>query len=139
MGDADLYAQALAGKGEYWDNFIANRLLQHDEIPGSVDFRIFFTQFSYKHNWGPPCLGPIAINFREREIKYILQRASGTPGMRVLDLGCGAGWLSLEMARQDAHVTAVDISPTNLALGRYMVETNARNFPFLYQKFAGLS
>lgn len=138
-GHADKhYAQSLAGEGGYWDNFIANRLLKHDEIPGSVDFRIFFTQFSYKHNWGPPCLGPIAINFREREIRYIIKQATQRPRMKVLDLGCGAGWLSLELARQGAHVTAVDISPTNLALGRYMVETNARNFPFLYQKFAGL-
>ena len=55
----------------------------------------------------------------------------------MLDLGCGSGWLSLELARRSANVTAVDISPTNLALGRYMVENNTRNFPFLYQKFAG--
>src|SRR5438046_2024291 len=132
------YAQQLWEEGEYWDNYIADRLIQHNEIPGSVDFRIFCTQFSYKHNWGPPCLGPIVINFREREIRYILQQAARRPRMRVLDLGCGAGWLSLELARQGAHVTAVDISHTNLALGRHMVETNARNFPFLYQRFAGL-
>jgi len=132
------YSRDLAGEGEYWDNFIADRLLNHDEIPGSVDFRIFFTQFSRKHNWGPPCLGPVAINFREREVRYVLIHAARRPGMRVLDLGCGAGWLSLELARQGAHITAVDISKTNLALGRYMVENNARNFPYLYQRFAGL-
>src|SRR6478672_739430 len=127
------YAQALEDEAQYWGGFIANRLLEHTEIPGSVDFRLFFTQFSFKHGWGLPCLGPIAINFREREIRYILTQAVRRPGMRVLDLGCGAGWLSLELARQGAHVTAVDISPTNLALGRYMVETNGRNFSFLYQ------
>lgn len=133
----DPYAQALAGEAEYWDNFIAQRLAL-GEIPGSVDFRLFFTQFSYKHHWGPPCLGPLTTNFREKEINYILRHAVPHPGTRVLDLGCGAGWLSLELARQGAFVTAIDISPTNLALGRYMVETNPRNFPFLYQRFAGL-
>jgi 2-polyprenyl-3-methyl-5-hydroxy-6-metoxy-1,4-benzoquinol methylase len=138
-GDSDHgYSESLAGEGEHWGNFIAKRLLEHNEIPGSVDFRLFFTQYSYRHEWGPPCLGPIVINFREREIRYLLAEATRVPGARVLDLGCGAGWLSLELARQGAHVTALDISQTNLALGRHMVETNPRNFPFLYQKFAGL-
>ncbi len=132
------YSESLAGEGEHWGNFIAKRLIEHNEIPGSVDFRLFFTQYSYRHKWGPPCLGPIAINFREREIRYLLTEATRVPGSHVLDLGCGAGWLSLELARQGAHVTALDISQTNLALGRHMVETNARNFPFLYRKFAGL-
>jgi len=132
------YARDLAEEGQFWTNFIADRLLRHDEIPGSVDFRIFFTEYSYKHNWGPPCLGPIAINFREREIRYILEQATKVPGARVLDLGCGSGWLSLELARQGAHVTALDISRTNLVIARHMANTNARNFPFLYQKFAGL-
>src|SRR5205823_3312361 len=88
--------------------------------------------------WRPFSLGPQLVNFRMREIRYVLATAAPRPGMRVLDLGCGAGWLSLELARRGAHVTALDISPTNLAIGRYMVETNERNFPFLYQRFAGL-
>jgi 2-polyprenyl-3-methyl-5-hydroxy-6-metoxy-1,4-benzoquinol methylase len=139
LSDPDPYYQeSLAGEGEYWDNYIAGRLLHHDEIPGSVDFRIFFSQYSRKHHWGPPCLGPIAINFRESEIRYVLTQATSVPAARVLDLGCGAGWLSLELARQGAHVTAVDISHSNLAIARHMATTNARNFPFLYQKFAGL-
>ena len=131
------YDQALAGEGEYWDNFIAERLLR-GEMPGSIDWRINFTQFRYNHKWLPLCLGPFGINFRMREIHYLLTQAGARAGMRVLDLGCGAGWLSLELARQGAHVTALDISPTNLAIGRHMAATNARNFPFLYQGFAGL-
>jgi SAM-dependent methyltransferase len=135
---ASKYAESLAGEGEYWDNFIAQLLIKDGQIPGSVDFRLFFTQYSSQHNWGPPCLGPISINFREREIRNVLTQATRVPGARVLDLGCGAGWLSLELARQGAHVTAVDISHSNLSIARHMAATNARNFPFLYQKFAGL-
>jgi len=78
------YSESLAGEGEHWGNFIAKRLLEHNEIPGSVDFRLFFTQYSYKHEWGPPCLGPIAINFREQEIRYVLPEATRVPSVRTL-------------------------------------------------------
>lgn len=136
--DDELYTQALAGEGEFWDNFVARRLLR-GELPGSIDWRLTFSQFRMEHNWGPFCLGFPGLNFRMREINYLLRRATHRSGMRVLDLGCGAGWLSLELARLGAYVTALDISPANLALGRYMAETNARNFPYLYQGFAGIS
>ncbi|MFO1394577.1 MAG: magnesium protoporphyrin IX methyltransferase [Steroidobacteraceae bacterium] len=37
-------------------------------------------------------------------------------GRRVLDAGCGAGQLAIELARRGAHVVAVDLSPTLVAL-----------------------
>jgi magnesium-protoporphyrin O-methyltransferase len=37
-------------------------------------------------------------------------------GARVLDAGCGTGAAALELARRGAHVTAVDLSPTLVAL-----------------------
>lgn len=134
---ASEYRQALAGEGVFWDNFVAERLLR-GEIPGSLDWRISLSQFRFKHGWRPFCLGPQGINSRLKEIRYLLDSATVRPGARILDLGCGAGWLSLELARLGAHVTALDISPTNLALGRHMAATNSRNFPFLYQQFVGL-
>lgn len=39
-------------------------------------------------------------------------------GARVLDAGCGTGALSVEAARRGAHVVAVDLSPTLIALAR---------------------
>ncbi len=131
------YLQAIAEEGQHWDSFTAQHILR-GHIPGSVDWRLAFTQFRFDHNWGPFCLGPAGINFRLREMHYILSVATQKPNMRVLDLGCGAGWLSLELARLGAHVTAMDISPLNLQIGQHMVQTNARNFPYLYQGFAGL-
>jgi SAM-dependent methyltransferase len=131
------YAKAVAGEADYWDAFVAQWLLR-GKMPGSIDFRIACTQHRYESDWLPFCLGIPGINFRMKEIRYILDTALSRPTPRILDLGCGAGWLSLELARLGAHVTGVDISPTNLAIGRYMVETNTRNFPYLYQNFAGL-
>ncbi len=39
-------------------------------------------------------------------------------GLRVLDAGCGTGALAVEAARRGAHVTAIDLSPTLVALAR---------------------
>jgi magnesium-protoporphyrin O-methyltransferase len=39
-------------------------------------------------------------------------------GARVLDAGCGPGTLAVELAGRGARVTAVDLSPTLVALGR---------------------
>ena len=39
-------------------------------------------------------------------------------GRRVLDAGCGTGALAVEAARRGAHVVAVDLSPTLVALAR---------------------
>jgi magnesium-protoporphyrin O-methyltransferase len=39
-------------------------------------------------------------------------------GLRVLDAGCGTGALAVEAARRGARVTAIDLSPTLIALAR---------------------
>lgn len=40
------------------------------------------------------------------------------PGDQILELGCGAGWQALEMARHGAHVLAIDIAEGALDIGR---------------------
>lgn len=39
-------------------------------------------------------------------------------GARVLDAGCGAGQMTVELARRGAHVVAVDISPSLIGIAR---------------------
>jgi magnesium-protoporphyrin O-methyltransferase len=39
-------------------------------------------------------------------------------GLRLLDAGCGTGALSIEAARRGAHVVAIDLSPTLVAVAR---------------------
>ena len=44
-------------------------------------------------------------------------------GRRVLDVGCGAGENAVAIARQGAHVIAIDVSTAQLALARRLAES----------------
>ncbi len=48
-------------------------------------------------------------------LEAIVSHIDLKPGMRVLDLGCGRGFLSIALALRGAHVTGVDISPRSVA------------------------
>ena len=55
--------------------------------------------------------------------KTLISTALAQKG-RVLDLGCGAGWLSLELARQGADVDAVEVSSQRIDIARYYLQNN---------------
>src|SRR2546428_12340802 len=40
------------------------------------------------------------------------------PGMAVLELGCGAGYFTKELARSGAEIVAIDVSPELLGIAR---------------------
>ncbi len=67
MADMD-YNEAIVGEGEYWDSFVAERVMR-GEIPGSIDWRLTFSQFRYNHDWRPFCVGAPGINFRMNEFQ----------------------------------------------------------------------
>jgi SAM-dependent methyltransferase len=48
----------------------------------------------------------------------LLDALGPVEGLRVLELGCGAGDLSLELLRRGARLTALDISPASVELTR---------------------
>lgn len=60
---------------------------------------------------------------RGRDKQELIQIASERGG-KILDLGCGSGWLSLELARRGARVVAIDISPERLQAARRFVQQN---------------
>ena len=58
---------------------------------------------------------------RERtpaEVDFVVDKLGLEPGARVLDLACGHGRHSLELARRGFRVTGVDYSPRSLELAR---------------------
>ena len=57
---------------------------------------------------------------RDKYISWVSKK----PGAKVLDLGCGSGWLALELARNGCHVEAYDISPKAIANAKRMLAEN---------------
>jgi magnesium-protoporphyrin O-methyltransferase len=50
-------------------------------------------------------------------------------GARLLDAGCGTGALAVEAARRGAHVLAIDLSPTLIALARQRAPSDLAGGP----------
>ena len=62
------------------------------------------------------------------------------PGTRVLDVGCGAGRLSLMCARDAAHVDGIDFEPKAVALAQTMAELcGIQNVSFLVESAENLA
>jgi len=77
----------------------------------------------YKSFWRDPqfirlYVGRIVTGYLE-----LLERYCG-PKQRILDVGCGSGYVSLELARHGHQVLAVDISEANIQIARQTLAEN---------------
>ncbi|MCD6669982.1 bifunctional 2-polyprenyl-6-hydroxyphenol methylase/3-demethylubiquinol 3-O-methyltransferase UbiG [Vibrio cholerae] len=60
-------------------------------------------------------------------LNYVLEKANGLFGKRVLDVGCGGGILSESMAREGAQVTGLDMGKEPLEVARlHALETGTK-------------
>jgi SAM-dependent methyltransferase len=58
----------------------------------------------------------------------VLAAVGVRPGMEVIDLCCGDGWFTLQIAKIARHVVAIDIDPNLLEVARHrLTETGATN------------
>ena len=83
---------------------------------------------------GPACYGSYAVKMRLRKIDETLE----LNGKRVLDLGCGNGCYTAELALRAACVCGVDIQISNLKAFRQSiprVQGVAENLPFASESF----
>ena len=102
---------------------------------------------AYGDRWYTAFDDPVALLRAENRVKFpwILKKlqAMGRDTRRILDVGCGGGFLSNELARHGHAVTGVDLSPESLRVAqrydttgtvRYDV-ANAYNLPYPDQSF----
>ncbi len=60
-----------------------------------------------------------------REVDFLLEELQVPPGARILDVGCGTGRHSIELARRRYRMTGVDLSAAMLAQARSKAEAAA--------------
>ncbi len=84
---------------------------------------------AYGERWYTAYDDPVALLRAENRVKFpwILKklRAMGPGGERILDVGCGGGFLSNELARHGYTVTGVDVSSESLSVARRHDETGS--------------
>jgi len=87
-------------------------------VQARIDKEVQHGQFLADHgageiwNWESPA-GRLRLARRVKMISSHLK-----PGMTVLELGCGAGYFTQELARSGADIIAIDVSPELLEIAR---------------------
>ncbi len=79
--------------------------------------------YFYKSFWREPHFIKLYLGWIVDGILELLKTHVG-PGARILDVGCGAGYMSLEFARNGYHVTAIDISEACITTAREVLTDN---------------
>lgn len=74
------------------------------------------------------------LPYLEEIPKHLQQAGSG----KVLDLGCGSGWLSIYLARLGFDVVGVDVATHALELGQMWAKQEGLSIDFLVQDICGL-
>ena len=102
-----------------------------------IDKEVQHGQFLADHgageiwNWESPA-GRLRLARRVKMISSHLK-----PGMTVLELGCGAGYFTQELARSGADIIAIDVSPELLEIAR--TKCSSQNVEYQIQNAYALS
>ncbi len=103
MNEDAIYQKQLAQEAEAWGS-------ESERMAGVVppDWRF---HRNLRHN----------IIVHGEQIDELLKLIA--PGMKVLELGCASGWLTLALAQQGANATGMDLSEKSLYVGRTYYES----------------
>lgn len=93
----------------------------------AVSMRPFYRTFA----WAYPLLIEAPIEERCDFIQTCFTAAGVPPGSRLLDVGCGPGQYSLELARRGYQVTGMDASPDFIQLASCQAATESLPVTFL--------
>ena len=67
----------------------------------------------------------------QSQVDFVVERLGLEPGARILDVACGHGRHSLELARRGFRVTGVDLSPRSLELARKAAKGDSLDIEFV--------
>ncbi len=110
------------GEAHYWDRKALERTAG-ERIPLEADIRR--ARLSVPILSGQGAIDPRVNNILDEKYRTrFIDWVSSRPGGRVLDIGCGPGWLSLELGRRGMIVDAYDLSSEAIAVARRMLEDN---------------
>ena len=79
--------------------------------------------YFYKSFWRDPLFVQLYLGRIVDEYLSLLAKHCG-PAQRILDVGCGAGYVALELARNGYHVLGIDVSDANIQIARQMLAEN---------------
>lgn len=108
------YKQKIAGEASFWDKKVEEQLA----IGMIPDIRRAVKRKKVVAFYDDPEIERI---MRGDVRTFIIQKACETKG-RALDLGCGVGWLSLELARNGMNVEGIDISEKRIQVAKDYLE-----------------
>lgn len=80
-------------------------------------------EYFYKSFWRDPHFIDLYLGENVRTFLDLLG-THGQAGMSILDIGCGAGYISLELARAGYHVTAIDIAEQAIEAAKRTLAAN---------------
>jgi ubiquinone/menaquinone biosynthesis C-methylase UbiE len=103
----------LQKEAEFWEKFDLNGC-QYGK-PYWVDLqKADYLKTPKRYLWCNPRIDAILYN----RVKHKLFASLPLKASRILDVGCGAGWLSLEMARLGHEVTGIDIAKKRIEIAK---------------------
>lgn len=108
------YDQKIAGEASFWDKKVEGQLA----IGMIPDIRRAVKRKKVVAFYDDPEIERI---MRGDVRAFIIQKACEIKG-RALDLGCGVGWLSLELARNRMNVEGIDISEKRIQVAKDYLE-----------------
>ncbi|HLE01497.1 MAG TPA: bifunctional 2-polyprenyl-6-hydroxyphenol methylase/3-demethylubiquinol 3-O-methyltransferase UbiG [Bdellovibrionota bacterium] len=84
-------------------------------------------------DWHEGSAHPIALlraeaRFKNPWVARAIKNNLGADSHRILDIGCGGGYLAIHLARLSHRVTGLDSSPSALAAGAHADETRSVDF-----------
>lgn len=112
----------LLAEGKAFDRIVQNRL--RNKISFDINSKKI-NNFFYNNPWRYDDTRRLAI---KEKIEFVISSLKNKKN--VLDVGCGAGTLSFELARSGYNCTAIDLSKKSLEIARKTAYNNLNNKEF---------